>query len=1176
MDDHIKKDVWRLLEQYFNHKHERQLVKHLIDSFDDFCLNSIENIIRIFNPIDSFHCFDAALDGHKYRLSVEICNACLSKPMIHERDGTVKLMTPNEARLRGFTYAAPLTVDLKFTASTLGGETESRQLTGVSLGKIPIMVRSRYCVLGSALNLQLHEECPYDPGGYFIVNGNEKVVISHDRIAENRTFCFQNAKASIYSHIADVRSMSEPRNGVPKTTALKLSLKPNQYGRYIRVSVQRIKVDIPLFILFRALGILSDKDIVDVCECELEELAGCVHDADIYTQEGAIEFMARNLQVIYTSSTGMTSVDQVQTVLTKDLLPHVGPDRQKKAEYLGHMVRKLILCTTGRLPLDDRDSYINKRIDAPGVLLSSLFRQHYSKVVKDLKNMLHKEVASGLKYGLSTGNWGIKTVKIKQGVAQVLNRMTSSATLSHLRRVATLMVEKASSGRLIQPRKLHGTQWGVVCPSETPEGASVGLVKNLALMTCISMYSDPEHLTNLVLLLCNSVRPNHHRTKVMINGRFVAETSEPAILQKTLRAWKRSGTIHVMTAICWHIDRRIMSLSTEAGRCIRPLLVAGRLSDLAGKTWPHAVLAGVIEYMDVEEVSLARIAMTPKDMQGCTHVEMDPALMLGVLAGSIPFSDHNQAPRNTYQSAMGKQAIGLYSSAFRQRYDTMAHVLNYPQKPLVYTRTGLATNVDRMPCGVNLVVAIACWTGYNQEDSIVMNNSSKQRGMLLSTYFRTYKAQCNKNHSSGEEETFCRPDPSYVNCNRPFNYDKLDADGFVPLGTFVDSGDIIIGKTMGTKDTSIALRGMERGFVDRNCYNHSHFTNVNNDGYTFAKVRIRGDRHPTIGDKFCVPVDHQVLTSQGWVKLSDLTMEHHCAQLCAGQALEPSTMSIIPGGTLEVTCVLSPPKRQIVGCIEVPSSVFFVRAGPGLPGLWTGNSSRHGQKGTVGMLYDQVDMPFTASGLVPDIIINPHAIPSRMTVAQLMECVMGKACCSIGTFGDATPFNNVSIQDIQKALVEQCGLEPNGNELLYNSRTGEQIQAQIFMGPTFYQRLKHMVVDKIHSRGASGPVVMLTRQPAEGRAREGGLRLGEMEVECNWAHGTLQFLKERFMECSDNFRVFVCKRCGMMMPANPEVKFFECCACRNNIAFGEIRIPYATKLFLQEIESMHIGTRFIL
>jgi DNA-directed RNA polymerase II subunit RPB2 len=228
------------------------------------------------------------------------------------------------------------------------------------------------------------------------------------------------------------------------------------------------------------------------------------------------------------------------------------------------------------------------------------------------------------------------------------------------------------------------------------------------------------------------------------------------------------------------------------------------------------------------------------------------------------------------------------------------------------------------------------------------------------------------------------------------------------------------------------------------------------------------------------------------------------------------------------------------------------------------------------MLYDQVDMPFTASGLVPDIIINPHAIPSRMTVAQLMECVMGKACCSMGIFGDATPFSNISIQDIQKALVEQCGLEPNGNELLYNSRTGEQIQAQIFMGPTFYQRLKHMVVDKIHSRGASGPVVMLTRQPAEGRAREGGLRLGEMEVECNWAHGTLQFLKERFMECSDNFRVFVCKRCGMMMPANPEVKLFQCSACRNNIAFGEIRIPYATKLFLQEIESMHIGTRFLL
>ena len=275
-------------------------------------------------------------------------------------------------------------------------------------------------------------------------------------------------------------------------------------------------------------------------------------------------------------------------------------------------------------------------------------------------------------------------------------------------------------------------------------------------------------------------------------------------------------------------------------------------------------------------------------------------------------------------------------------------------------------------------------------------------------------------------------------------------------------------------------------------------------------------------------------------------------------------------------CRVSRSKAPRVFCVEVPSHVFLVRRaqGPMTP-VWTGNSSRHGQKGTIGMIYRQEDMPFSRDGIVPDIIINPHAIPSRMTVAQLMECIMGKACVALGTFGDATPFTNLKVTDLTD-LLQANGMERHGNELLHNSRTGEQLQTTVFMGPTFYQRLKHMVDDKIHSRAASGPVVMMTRQPAEGRARDGGLRLGEMEIECNWAHGTMQFLKERFMECSDNYRVHICRRCGMMATANPEKSIYNCRACKNINHFAEIRIPYACKLFLQEVQVMNIGARFLL
>jgi DNA-directed RNA polymerase beta subunit len=1690
---------------------------------------------------------------------------------------------------------------------------------------------------------------------------------------------FTNNKISTYSHVAEIRSVLENKFSVPKTTSLKLSAKPNQFGHYIRVNIHHIKHDIPLLVLFRALGIESDQQIVQYIVRPSDanytrisnELVGSIEESNnvLCTREAReylIRYMNINGHPKELMSNKQYKFSVLSNILEKEFLPHVGTDLDKKAMYLGFMVNKLLSCFLRIIPYDDRDSYINKRVDSPGILLASLFRQYYGKVVKDMRNMIQKDIntgswkatnkflnvinkvninkivkstiiESGLKFGLATGNWGIKSSKTKQGVAQVLNRMTYSATISHLRRINT-PIEK--TGKLVQPRKLHGTQWGIVCPAETPEGVSVGLVKNLSVMSSITISSNSTFLRELlsdpelgVLIYSKgNIDILDKGAKVFVNGDLIGVHPEAVKLTQKIRDMKRRGIINVFTSVFWNIVKNEVWICAEGGRCVRPLYIVNDVKTqfttklvkdiFEGKVKWNDLVVGksdyisepMIEYMDVEECNSAMIAMKYQDLHKgfkgsmypvvYTHLEMDPSMILGVLAGSIPFSDHNQAPRNTYQSAMGKQAIGLYTSNYRKRFDTMGHILNYPQVPLVQTRISKLINGDKLPCGMNVIVAIGTWTGFNQEDSIIMNKSSVDRGMFISTYYRTYKDQNTKNHSTGEEEYYCKPDPSNTKSLKPYNYQKLNMDGFVTENVAVETGDVIIGKCMPqkhgnvmlNKDSSIALKNNEQGFVDKNSFNDNLFTNINGDGYTFCKVRIRSDRVPTIGDKFsCYTADHEVLTTMGWVFIKDITETHEVAsivdnalvyqrpsmvmkytykdkdlyniesnhvslmvtpnhrmyvcprfykqsqkttkggfkiikaeelmgkrvhykkdvdewtpakydgpELIYADGSNTPTHFCIPGvkSTLrtKINCeddltlgidnwlvlfgiwiaegctnntgvMISAHKSRVkvaldscfaslgirymnatdgkdadnmrrvpdkhiaqyfekysvgathkslptwvwyltreqcrtlihgmtlgdghtmkngtirydtsstiladqfqrlclhagwacnkalkheegaehvmtngyvvkatakgwrmtiietqttpevnkyknekgqqqdkyidsntvpdhdgwVYCCTVPQGdgIIYVRRN-GLV-TWSGQS-RMGQKGTVGMLYKQCDMPFSTSGIMPDIIINPHAIPSRMTIGQLMECIMGKACASLGTTGDATPFTDISIDDIAKAL-DICGLERHGNEVLYNSRTGELMDCDIFMGPTYYQRLKHMTVDKQHcltadhdvlttsgwipiadvtkdhmvatltsngqllydhptntlaytnfkgkmyhiksdnidlnvtanhrmwvstlntdqkwgdfnlqttdqicgktvryqknasidtpsyqlilpeigpvdmdawlaffgiwitdgyvyndsdvetcqydqvarevifyaitklgfqfsvnndnkikisntilysilkpystdssnkyipewvwelsqmqcqrlvdamllsngtivkqhsvyytssaklandfmrlclhagwscnqhcmsnslyklkiirsdndnkpfvcheqlpkntqcleetyefdgpvyclqvpsqvfyvkrngipvwtgnSRAQNGPVVMLTRQPAEGRARDGGLRLGEMEVECNWAHGTMQFLKERTMDNSDNYRVYICKKCGSMANVNPDKKIYQCVPCNNNTHFAEIRIPYACKLLFQEIQTMSIGTKFI-
>lgn len=1562
--DNIEDICWDILDIYFQKGGSFEacnpLVKHQIESYNKFLDTTLSQIITGFNPIKINT--PIKTDTANYKINLNVINHSLTKPSYHLPDGTQTVMSPHISRMNNLTYSSSLYVDVHIVIETINNdgiiEKHDKTVNNVYIGKIPIMVRSKACLLYQvpAIGEQNNSECKYDYGGYFIVNGNEKVLISQDRINENKTLVFQpnNNTEGLY---AEIRSMNDSNYLPPKTTSLNMTGKVNHMGRIIRLNTSFIRSEIPVFIMFRALGIISDKDIIRYIVYDFEdpnnikimnELMACCEDAcEVHSQEQAenviIKIMAGNNKNLKPNDTQ----ELINYYMVNDFLPHVGKSYTRKAIYLGYMIRKLIKIHLGLESYDNRDSYMNKRIDTPGVLMSNLFRQCYGKMTKEIKASIERELSlwranqnnvetvdiitdnnihryfkqslidSWLRYSLSTGNWGIKSIgtfqNIKQGVSQVLNRMSYASTLSHLRRINTSM-EK--NGKLVQPRKLDASQFGMICPAETPEGASVGLVKNMSLTTNISLLMNSSFIRDLlsdfnVIKLDEDMDNNYKNTflknlgnknytYVQINGDIVGYNTDPITLYNTLKKYKRSGIIYPMTSIIWNIKDRGIIISTEAGRMFRPLLIVDidkktgkkelrilnylKEKNISWETYSKnknfdAFIApcggcnnidnnyelleeGFIEYLDTEEINYSMVAMNYNELKRgikgtsvpplYTHCEIHPSVINGILGVNIPFSDHNQSPRNCYQCldenetvllsnglykkikdinigdnvvsfnpdtkiisntkvinhynrvtnkfvynintisgrniratydhkfmtnkgwlevehfsddikigifmnikdriyknttnsdiildlidlnyinndniysqkgllplytnnnkihiiarlcgyyyvneidfqneydkkdfiedvkyigfaeynicdvkfiifikklckniswllkcsesvqkeflsaylccenknkekcnsftndiyssktiieyiiykksqkyidyyykydfdinndeiinyymnnysvrynnkllsklfvkfeynnykefcknentnyiykkynsfneweeditvenglcfvpfnrkkiiniknisditvesdnhsfiggngfavsncAMGKQALGIYMSNFNNRIDTMGNILNYPQKPLVFTKLSKYTYSNDLPSGTNAIVAIMTHTGFNQEDSVMINRASLDRGLFTSTYYKAFRDQCTKNHSTGEEEIFTNPENS-VNV-KPFSYSKLDDTGFVPKNTYIDGNDIIIGKVMPKKtngvniyqDNSTCMKANDDGYIDMN------YTNINSDGYKFCKVRVRKNRRPEIGDKL---------------------------------------------------------------------------------------ASRSAQKGTIGMIYNQEDMPFTKNGVTPDIIMNPHAIPSRMTMAQLMECIMGKASCHIGAMGDCTPFTNCSVESIAQVL-ELSGMERYGNEILYNGRTGEQIKTEIFIGPTYYQRLKHMVTDKLHSRGSNGPIVMLTRQPSEGRARNGGLRLGEMERDAVLSHGMSSFLKERMLDVSDNYRVFICKNCGMFANANPDKNIYKCVNCQHASDIIQTRIPYAFKLLSQELYTMNIMLRF--
>ena len=2010
---------WTLIESYFKGQHLERLVRHQLESYNNFVGYQIVKTIEMFNPVHivSEQDFDPVSKKHSLEIFVNFENFNIYRPQIHENNGAIKLMFPQEARLRNFTYASSMTIDvnIKYVIRN-GSELENTQtfyktLPKIHIGKLPIMLKSNICILSQYKHVDnIHSgECKFDAGGYFIINGSEKTVLGQERAAENKVYCFNVSKNNTkYDWMAEIKSVPDFKCISPKQLNMMISSKNNGFGMPISLQLPRVKQPIPLFIVFRALGVISDKEICEKILLNIEDdrrileaLQASIIEGNKYlTQEESIRYITSH--VMYTpinmdKETGTKKkLDFTMDILNNDLFPHCSTSIQK-IYFLGYMANKLIKTSFEILKTDDRDSYLNKRVDLTGTLLNNLFRNYFNKLVKDMEKQVIREInngswkskddyeniinmtniykiiksttiENGLKRALATGDFGIKhTNSNKVGVAQVLNRLTYVSSLSHARRIST-PVDK--SGKLIPPRKLHNTSWGFLCltgevdvllsnridtkkikdmkngdwvntvhretlmdepsdisnffckmpdqlfeivtisgrkikatadhpflvktesgqyemkkigelkindkliirhmvksiqdenktvvflnekdimehyrmdlleqnllnialplwklkivarligalntdghlgvindeitkkihyqcsfnlgeeydvyqisddikilgfgnvsirrrvtkmedkisgrtticrtwevsksgtfayfmylmgalvgdktnisralpewlinaelsiqreflsafqggdgsklsyqkngdtfkpnlgitfqttqndyldttiqymkniiymfqelgihcrlnqspvndtktkvsivfekstenlirysdyihytyceekrrksaaiiehlkiseykkldrdlnykyvidhykkemlenlknvtklsenqikkiisnhekgkvqstrfttdviyeqfirenivengcvsvpilyvheiqpelvydfttrsenhsfvassfvvsncPAETPEGQSVGVVKNLSYMSHVTIYSDSqplyEYLNPHIIPVENeqmSPAKMFNKVKVFINGCWIGISEEPKQLFEMLKEKKYKGIINIYTSIVFDYVQKEIRVCNDGGRLTRPLLKVKNHNILLNCSiieklkkgelnWNHLLTNSfmddsIIEYIDPEEQSWSMIATKPNhliskpdasEIHKYTHCEIHPSTIFGILASCIPFPEHNQSPRNTYQCAQGKQAMGVFATNYENRMDKTAYVLNYPSRPLVDTRIMNMIQLNKIPSGMNVIVAIMTHTGYNQEDSLLFNKGSIDRGLFVTTIYHTEKDE-DKQKINGDEEIRCKPDPTKTKGMKMGNYNKVNSKGVIPENTIVENRDIIIAKVTPIKenrndhtkiikyeDQSKIYRTTEETYIDKN------YIDRNGEGYNFAKVRLRTVRKPVIGDKFCALPTQQVLTDKGWIEIKDVDIKVHrlatldqTGNLCyefptakyeydhddkmyfiqnkqvhivctlnhrlyvkkrAAQSYQlieakdvmgkivrfqktmtnnfpdieiiilegenPKTYPMdtwlqllgvfISDGTCDKSnigifitalkerkidfvksilekmniqysyhkdgnyfisgvknpeiynelCKLSVgalhkflpdyvwnlSQRQSiilldallkgdghtmsykekngfsrygtisiqlanditrlalhcgwsgivkiseeptgvarigkhnlesrageevsitqrhtyykisiiqkqnqpwinkkknesneeklidyqgkVYCVEMPSShTYYMRESNFSPCLIIGNSSRHGQKGTIGNIIPESDMPFTRNGQKPDIIINPHAIPSRMTIGQLKETVLGKVLVELGLFGDGTSFGEFDVNDICKYLLE-LGYESHGNELLCNGLTGEQHECSVFMGPVFYQRLKHMVNDKSHSRSI-GPMVILTRQPAEGRSRDGGLRFGEMEKDAMVSHGAARFTRGRMYDVSDKYSVHVCKKCGMVASYNDSMNIHHCRTCDNRADFAYVEIPYACKLLFQELITMNIAPRLMI
>ena len=1350
----VRQIAEQMIHSYFTTQ-DIPLTKHHIDSYDQFLERDMINIIKANNPILILK--DKLPDGDSYKYRVEIfvggpdgTEILIGSPTLSlEKGANIRLMYPNEARLRNLTYALSVEATLAVRITLKLSLTEDEQVHNIlfeqfPMFKLPLMLKSRYCILNGKADSFLEEagECPQDHGGYFVVEGSEKILITRQEGAFNTLYVSEQPRDPKLSHYATITSLN-PKTRVVKRVAFYWTRERTTQSfagfkktsmflpSVLEVSIPFVRKPVNIFILFRALGIQSDKDILQLIFPDLDSPeARALTEMLIPSITAAYPFLDTYSAIHYIKTlTKGFSEFHVLNVIHNMLFPHVEDKEKARATFLADCVRQILRVVRGLEEPTNKDDTRNQRLLSSGFLVQMLFQGAYGQWLKAIQLKIGEEynynkglyggenflnifspgnarvifqsdlITQSLMRGFK-GKWlvgGSKVGEEKSGVLQAMSRLSYLDFLSHCRRV---VLDFDTGMKLAGPRRLNPSQYGYFCTVETPSGGSIGITKNLAIFTSISNGSDTDEITQWLytkgrVLPCASVTPQLASVMVPVymNNGILGYTANPQILVKVLRLMKRTACLPPYCSLGFNIPQRRVFLFFDEGRPLRPLWVLPLNTERISQIWRENVVGflperkltaltstrfydplenpdakfedyvkalepniGTIEYVDPYEQNEILIANLPEHIvKETTHMEIHPTAILGVLANMIPFCNHNQSPRNHLSASQSKQSLSIYATNWKNRFDNTANVLCYGEAPLSRTIYQEYIGSGKMAYGHNVVLAMGIYTGYNQEDGIVMNVDALDRGLYRSVTYRTYETFEEDDEKAKSRTRIGNPGQvhAWLDLDPALDYSKLDDSGLVRVGEYVTETTVIVGRYMQNqgakiKDASLTPQVWTRGRVE------AVVVTVNNMGLRLVKVRVVQDRKPELGDKFCLTADHDVLTRNGWVSIDKITTSDHVAQLnhetdkveyvlpketfvfdyddelyeivtsVGSHMVSRAHRVFISKGDekprfmqASLLYILSNVgyymhdknmnKHLITGvymhtnqetkvyCVSVQSEIFLAKRHNSSSEFWTGNSNRHGQKGTIGMIFRGHDLPRTEDGLVPDMIMNPHAIPSRMTIAQLHEQLFGKAAALYGGIANATAWmNEGSPHEIVGKYLEEVGFEKTGNQILYNGQTGQQMEADIFIGNVYSMRLKHMTEDKWNARG-DGRREQRTHQPTGGRGNQGGLKIGEMERDAICGHGVASFIQESYMKRSDGTSFYICNGCGTIPIYNEKEGLFICAMCdgpirfigdsvntldpvppatRSAATFSKIEMPYATKLLLQELECfMNISCR---
>ena len=1131
------------------------LVDHHLASFNALLEKSIPTFIKVSNP------YQLELSDKRY-IRVYIGGKDGSKisfeSPVDEHGGPI---VPHACRLDNTSYALTFKADIELEFAFPEGNSVSKVFENIMIGQIPLMLRSKNCYL-TAMDGYEVGECKYELGGYFVIDGKERVLLTQELLGNNMMYAGTRKKKAVHDtegtglttgsgfeepneYYVGIKSISEDGSKGPSSHYLilpstnkfeddpRLGGGAPHWGRDRRLCVIQLPgfvQPVPVMSVFAALGLTSDRDIYETVFAGISDQDRLAYD-DTFSQ---LVFSHKrhlgdrtDLELLELSTKRKYKSEVIENIYEL-MFPHVeksenpGTMFRRKAYLLGQMVRMAIDISLERVPPSDRDNIEFKRFNTSGDLMFQEFRRIYREVAKEMllkmdsRIQYEKQAYEGRKlvdlveretvatywkqYRMMNefvksfkGQWGGR-----DGIAQELSRLSYVGYLSQLRRTS-LQIEPSMN--TAPPRRLYASQFGLTCPTDSPDGSSIGHIKSLAILAKVST-AFPSSVVRKALFDTGLVRPIedvHPSTwmpfwsRVYVNSDLVGLcVGDTESLHVEMMNARRSGVFRYDVSLAWNRIANEYWITSDAGRPVRPVYREGTTQEMVMKAKGWEQLTGLMDFVDARESGVSRFSLIPFDPVLRSEIHM--SFCMSPIANLVPFSDHNPGTRNAFAIAQQKQACSWYHTNYNKRFDTIASTTVNPQKPLSHTwmYREIMGSGGCMPYGENVIVAFTTYGGHNQEDSMIVNKSSLERGMFRTHYFHSYDIKESIIDPSIPTNTmFANPvtNPKYaeaVKRKEDVSYDMLDADGIIKLNSIVDDKTVLVGIVTPITDKD----GGEKGWRD-------------------------ASELPKRGQHGRVDAIYRYTMPGGWEGQGDSRKQ-----------------IFINGVKIRIVEERSP----------VPGDKM---------------ASRHSQKGTVGQLIPEYDMPFTANGLRPDIIFNPHGIPTRMTIGQFLENTNGRMGLNLGAFVDATPFTmSRRVADLKQAMIDR-GFEPHGHETLYNGMTGEMMQADIFMGVIYYQRLKHMVEDKINYR-ATGPKTLLTHQPLHGRAKGGGLAIGEMEKDAMVAHGMSKFLHESFMDRSDGGEVQINHATGHL-DTSPDT----------------IPMPYAMSLFVKELESSHIEVKLI-